>query len=80
MGKLREGLLRLEMIVRDREIWGHGLHNSIATPWGMGCATVLLPHATWVAQQYGILMGHGLYKGIDFPCSMDCTMAFISHA
>ena len=51
--------------------------NGIAAPWGMGCAMVLPPHGSWVAQWYGVPMGHGLHNGMKFPCPMGYMMVQI---
>jgi hypothetical protein len=56
---------------------GHGLYNTINSPWVMGCTTVLISHGSWVVQGYRFSMGHGLYNTINFPWVMGCTRAWV---
>jgi hypothetical protein len=58
---------------------GHGLYDSMHTPWVMDRTVVQKPHGPWIVQPYPgyrFSMGHGLYgatKGIDSPWVMECT-------
>ena len=58
---------------------GHGLCNGTAAPWVMGCKMVLIPHGSWVVQQYGDPMGHGSHNSMVSPWVVDCAMVLPPH-